>query len=117
MQDHRKLAVWRKAQTLSVRIHDLVRSFPQRSPSSLRAQLQRAAMSVPSIIVEGAGRDSRVDFARFLTMAIASSSEVEHHLESCRDFGLIEEPIHERLGRETIEVRRMLFGLRRAVLA
>jgi four helix bundle protein len=116
MQDYKKLSVWRKARALTVAVHEIACTFPARSAPGLRAQLQRAVMSVTSTIAEGAGRESRVDFARFITMAIASSSEVEHHLGMCRDLGMLDELTHDRLSGEAIDIRRMLFGLRRALL-
>jgi four helix bundle protein len=76
----------------------------------------RATMSIGATIAEGAGRDSRPDFARFISMAAASASEAEHHLIVASDLGLVEPRISERLVGRIIEVRRMLFGLRRALL-
>jgi four helix bundle protein len=76
----------------------------------------RATMSISATIAEGAGRDSRPDFARFVTMAIASASEVEHHLRTASDLGVIGEAAHNMALDRCIEVRRMLFGLRRALL-
>jgi four helix bundle protein len=116
MQDYRKLSVWRKARALTVAVHEVARTFPVRSSPGLRAQLERAVMSVTATIAEGAGRDSRIDFARFLTMAIASSSEAEPHLGMCRDLGMLDELTHDRLSGEAVDIRRMLFGLRRALL-
>jgi hypothetical protein len=50
-------------------------------------------------------------------MAMASSSEAEHHLGVYSDLGLLERSIGERLMGRCAELRRMLFGLRRALLA
>ena len=49
-------------------------------------------------------------------MAISSASEVEHHLTVCTDLGLVDSIVVQRLAERTVEVRRMLFGLRRALL-
>jgi four helix bundle protein len=76
----------------------------------------RATMSIGATIAEGAARETRVDFARFITMAISSTSEVEHHLSVCVDLGLMEATISDRLAARCVEIRRMLFGLRRALL-
>lgn len=73
-------------------------------------------MSIGATIAEGAGRDSRPDFARFITMAISSTSEVEHHLTVCTDLGLIDDSIVTRLTDRCREIRKMLYGLRRAIL-
>jgi four helix bundle protein len=116
MQDYSRLLVWQRARSLTVAVHEASRGISTQTAPGLRAQLMRAVMSISANIAEGAARDSRVDFARFLTIAIGSTSEVQHHLLVCRDLGLLNEAIQERLTGHTIEVRRMLFSLRRTVL-
>ena len=116
MQDYTRLLVWQRARSLTVAVHEATRTISPRSAPGLRAQLLRAAMSIGATIAEGAGRDSRPDFARFLTMAIGSASEVEHHLTVCTDLGLIEASIVTRLIDRCQEIRKMLYGLRQAIL-
>ena len=116
MQDYTKLLVWQRARSLTVAVHEATRTVHPRAAPGLRAQLLRAAMSIGATIAEGAGRDSRPDFARFITMAISSTSEVEHHLTVCTDLGLVDESIVGRLAARCQEIRKMLYGLRRAIL-
>ena len=116
MQDYTKLLVWQRARSLTVAVQEATRSIHPRAAPGLRAQLLRAAMSIGATIAEGAGRESRPDFARFVTMAISSTSEVEHHLTVCTDLGLVEESIVARLTDRCQEIRKMLYGLRRAIL-
>lgn len=75
-----------------------------------------AVQSIGRNIAEGAGRASRPDFARFIDMAAASSTEVDHHLTTACDLGLIEEATLAQLVDETSQIRRMLFGFRRTLL-
>jgi len=79
--------------------------------------MMRAVMSISANVAEGAGRSSRADFARFVDFAAASASEVEHHLIVAGDLGVIEREVLDRLCADVVAVRRMLFGLRRAILA
>ena len=72
-------------------------------------------MSVGANIAEGASRESRPDFARFIGIAIGSVCEVEHHLTVCVDLGVLDASAVQRLLSEVAELRRMLFGLRRAL--
>jgi four helix bundle protein len=116
MQDFKNLMVWQRARSLSVAVHEATRSIAAGEAPGLRSQLRRAAMSISATIAEGAGRDSRKDFARFLSMAIASASEVEHHLIQSDDLGVLDRVAAERLIERVVEVRRMLYGLRRALL-
>jgi hypothetical protein len=58
-----------------------------------------------------------MEFARFLDIAIKSAMELENQLKLARDYGILHtrdwEPIHEA----TVDVRRMLYGLRKKVRA
>ena len=116
MQDYTKLLVWQRARSLTVAVQEATRRIHPRAAPGLRTQLLRASMSIGAIIAEGAGRESRPDFARFVTMAISSTSEVEHHLTVCNDLGLVDESIVGRLIGRCQEIRKMLYGLRRAIL-
>jgi four helix bundle protein len=73
--------------------------------------MRRAATSISANIAEGAAKETRKEFARFLGIAIASASELENHLIFCRDASLA--PLAEVEARlaETIQIRRMLFSL------
>ncbi|MFI5244355.1 MAG: four helix bundle protein [Gemmatimonadales bacterium] len=56
MQSYRKLAVWRKAHAVALNVHRLVEHIPRGRSSGLVGQLQRAALSIPANIAEGASR-------------------------------------------------------------
>jgi four helix bundle protein len=73
--------------------------------------MRRAATSISANIAEGAAKETRKEFARFLGIAIASASELENHLLFCRDASLAPRmEVDARLD-DTAQVRRMLFGL------
>ena len=76
----------------------------------------RASMSIPTNIVEGTGQESGKEFGRFIRFALNSSSELEYHLTVARDIGAIEAGDFNSLLDQTIEVRKMLHGLRKTVL-
>ena len=116
MQDHTQLLVWRKAKLLTVAVHEAAQPRRLASAPGLRSQLLKAVMSIAATIAEGASRSGRHDFARFVTMAIGSTSETIHHLTVCGDLGLLEPSSVTVLVDQAVEVRRMLFGLRRALL-
>ena len=71
----------------------------------------RAAMSVPTNIVEGSAHPSPREFARYLTYAIASVSELEGHVQLARDLRLMTEHDCTGLLEMIINVRKMLHGL------
>jgi len=114
MQDFRKLQVWQKAHELSLDIHQTL-AKTKKVDASARAQISRAANSIAANIVEGCAKASRAELARFSDISIGSSSELEYWLLLTKDLGQLPEPDHSRLTTNTIEVRKMLFGLRRAI--
>lgn len=114
MQDFRNLEVWKKAHELALDIQKTI-ARSRRIDPHVKAQLTRAANSIAANIVEGCGKGSRLELARFSDIAIGSGSELEYWLLLSRDLGQIVARDHERLTSSTIEVRKMLFGLRKAI--
>ncbi len=114
MQDFRNIDAWRKAHELSLDIQRTLMRY-RRIDAHLRSQMSRAARSVPSNLVEGCGKNSQAELARFADMAIGSCSELEYWILTAKDLGYLPMADFERLTANTIEVRKMLFGFRRAV--
>ncbi len=71
------LKIWQKAMDLADIVYDLSQTFPSEEKFGLTAQIRRSALSVPSNIAEGYGRDSDTEFARFLIIARGSLVELE----------------------------------------
>ena len=111
MQNYRRLSVWRKAHAIALNIHRLSGRIPRGGNSGLINQLTRAALSIPANIAEGSSRQIDKDFAKFLNIALASTTEVEYHLEFAADAGIIPSRDYELRRDELIEVRKMLTGL------
>jgi four helix bundle protein len=111
MQNYRRLSVWRKAHAAALNVHRLTERIPRGRNAGLIGQLQRAALSIPANIAEGASRATDRDFAKFLQVALASTTEVEYHLEFAADAAIIPRCEFVLRQRELIEVRRMLTGL------
>jgi four helix bundle protein len=116
MQNFRRIDVWHRSHAFSLEVQRLVRKFPRPGNSDLRSQLVRAADSIPSNIVEGCGSASGREFARYLDISIKSAFEVEYRLQAARDSDLIDDWTWNSMTAEVIEIRKMLFGLRRTVL-
>ena len=116
MQDFRNLIAWQKAHALEGRI-DLVIGRIREKRTVLADQIERAANSIAANIAEGAGRTSRKDFSRFLVNAIGSSTELENHLTRARRLWLISEEELGALLEATTEVRKIIYGLKKALNA
>ena len=115
MQDFRRLEVWRLGHALALNVQRLSASIPRNDNSGLVSQMRRAATSISANVAEGAAKETRKDFARFLVISIASAAELENHLMFCRDAALAtDSEVASRLA-ETVQVRKMLFGLLKRV--
>lgn len=80
MAKYRSLKAWRLAHQLARRVSRVARTFPRHEQFELAAQLRRAALSVPTNIVEGRARFGAREFLRFVRIAASSLAEVEYLL-------------------------------------
>ena len=108
MKDFRTLKVWEKAHTVTLAIYKTTEKFPKQELYALTNQIQRAAVSVPTNIAEGCGKDSDAELKRYFVIAMGSSSELEYLLLLARDLKYLPEDSHQILNRDLTEVRRML---------
>jgi four helix bundle protein len=77
MHSYRKLKVWQDSIDLVDNVYELAERFSPKERYILIPQILRAAISIPSNIAEGAGRESDRDFYRFLSIAKGSAFELE----------------------------------------
>ena len=117
MQNFHKLKVWQASYALALDVYGVTRLFPRDETYGLVSQLRRSSSSIPTNIAEGCGRNTSSDFARFLSYAMGSSSELETQILLSRDLGYIAKADFERVSCSLSEVRRMLNSLHRKVVA
>jgi four helix bundle protein len=108
MKDFRTLKVWEKAHALTLEIYKASASFPKHEMYALTNQLQRAAVSIPTNIAEGCGKDSDAELKRYFLIAMGSSSELEYLLLLAHDLGYLSDEVYQPLHNELVEIRRML---------
>lgn len=94
---YKKLIAWQKANELAHRVYDLTVSFPKTEVFGLTSQLQRAALSVPTNMVEGHARNNKKEFHRFLSIALGSLAETEYLLEFAFERNLISKNDYEKV--------------------
>ena len=114
MADYRKLKVYQKSLAVARRVTPFLPRVRRKS-RRLEDQLERAVESIPDAISEGRGKATDKDFASYITTAISSANEVEHHLQRAFDRDALTEAEHQSLTEDTIEVRKMLIGFRRTL--
>jgi four helix bundle protein len=111
MGDYRKLNVWRKARLLTTAAYGLTKAFPAEERYGLTAQIRAASTSIMANIAEGCGRNGDREFARFVSIALGSATELESHLIQAQDQGFLEPEIAAKACQRTAEIRRMLAAL------
>jgi four helix bundle protein len=89
MHNLKELKIWHKAIELSTEIYRLTANFPTEEKYGLTSQIRRAAVSVPSNIAEGAGRNSVKEFIYFLGISNGSSYELQTQLIISKNLNLI----------------------------
>jgi four helix bundle protein len=80
MRDHTKLRAFELADEVALLVYKVTAGFPKEEVYGLTSQMRRAAVSVPSNIVEGCARDSQADYLRFLNIALGSLRELHYQL-------------------------------------
>lgn len=115
MKDFRQLEVWEKSRRLATAVYRATGGWPIDERFGLTQQARRAAVSIPSNIAEGCGREGNADFARFLQMAMGSLMELDSLIAIAKDLGFEGESNDARLNAPILELRRMLSTLIRRV--
>lgn len=105
------LIVWQKAMDLTVEIYRLVKFLPREETYALSDQMRRAAVSIPSNISEGYGRNSTKEFINFLFIARGSLSELKTQLQICNRLNYFSESESEYVLNLSSEVYKILNAL------
>ena len=107
--DYRELEVWQMSMKLCEQVYGLVRQFPADERYALGDQLRRAAVSIPSNIAEGNGRDSKTDYARFLSISRGSLFEVQTQLELAERFKYV--TVSDETKQHITRISKMLYSI------
>lgn len=111
MHQYKNLPLWTKSIALVTKIYKLTASFPDTERFNLISQINRASVSIPSNIAEGAGRNSDKEFKQFLAMAHASSYELETQLIISSNLGFLAPTDLEELLNDINELQKMNYAL------
>ena len=87
---HKDLLAWREAMSLVESVYTATARFPRDEIYGLSSQLRRAAISIPSNIAEGAGRNSPKELLHFLGISCGSLAELETQLELAVRLGYLD---------------------------
>src|SRR5690606_12231933 len=112
MNNFKELVVWQKAVDLSVDIYECSNEFPKEEIYGITSQLRRSAVSIPSNIAEGSGRNSDREFSQFLSIALGSSFELETQLIIAQKVGF---KIEEKVFSEVHHIQNMIYKLKKTL--
>ncbi len=114
--DFRELKVWQKAMDLTVEIYSIVKLLPREEMFALSDQMRRAAVSIPSNIAEGQGRDTMKEFIRFLSVARGSLRELSTQLEICERVHYLTQSQTTNANQMIEEIDKMLNALSKSLI-
>lgn len=115
MRDHTKLRAFELADEVAVLAYRLTAGFPKEEIYGLTSQMRRAAVSVPSNIVEGCARESQADYLRFLTIAFGSLRELHYQVSLSKRLGFLDERASSLIEPKLVETEMVLNGLIRSL--
>ena len=111
MHELNKLRIWGKGIELTSKIYLITKCFPDEEKFGLKNQIRRAAVSIPSNIAEGAGRESKKEFKHFLSIANGSSFELHTQLIISLRLKYIKEEDFKKIELDIIEIQKMNYNL------
>jgi four helix bundle protein len=110
MKTFRDLFIWQKAMTLVTNTYQITQQFPNEELFGLTSQIRRSAVSIPSNIAEGYGRESQKDFLRFINFAVSSLFELQTQIEITKNINYLNETEFNNIFEKTRELEAMMIA-------
>ena len=111
-QNFENLDAWKKSVSFATFIYAVTKQFPKDELYGLTSQIRRASVSISSNIAEGAGRNTKKDFLRFIMIAFGSLNEVESQLYVSHHLQYLNEHDFQEALRLTKDLGNILGGFR-----
>ncbi len=111
MNTYRDLIVWQKSMKLIVLVYQISKHFPVNEKFGLTSQIQRSAVSIPSNIAEGYGRNSLNEYIRFLNISNGSLCELQTQIEIAYNLKFMKKEMFLKLYENSREIERMMSSL------
>lgn len=113
---YRKIVAYQLSKELVKLVYRLLGQFPIEEHTALCSQLRRAAVSVPSNIAEGMGRNSIKERIHFLEISYGSLADVMCQMEISQELGYIRQEQLEEVEQMVIQTGKTLSGLRNSLI-
>ena len=105
------LVVWKDARQFTNKIYIITKKFPNEELYGLTSQIRRAVVSIMSNIAEGFDRRSDKELTNFLSIARASTAEVQNDLYIALDLKYISQSEFNELYQESKKIARQINSL------
>jgi len=115
MHRFEELKIWKKAMDVTEDCYRATENFPKQEKYGLTSQLRRSAVSIPSNIAEGGGRNTNGEFNQFLGIVNGSSFELLTQLYLSKRLNLLTEEVARPIIDEVLEVTKMTYSLQRTL--
>ena len=115
MHNFEKLKIWQKAMDIAVEVYNISSLLPNDEKFNLIHQIKKCAVSIPSNIAEGSGRNYNKEFIQFLGIANGSTFELITQLILAKSLELISEEIVQPVISQLIEVSNMNFSFQKTL--
>ena len=107
MHNYNNLQIWQDAMDIVEMIYQVTAQFPPEEKYGLRSQMNRSAISIPSNIAEGAGRNTDKEFSHFVSIAIGSMYEFHTQIILCERISYIDHCLSMQLQTKLDNLQRM----------
>ncbi len=111
MTSYKKLDAWIFSMEMVKEIYSLTKSYPKEEMFGLTSQTKRAAVSIPSNIAEGLGRNFKRDSIQFLHISRGSAYELETLLSIAVMTDIINQEIYISINQMLEKTIRLINGL------
>jgi four helix bundle protein len=111
IKSYRDLIVWQKGMALVKDIYLTSQAFPKEELYGLTSQIRKCAVSIPSNIAEGYGRNSTGDYKRFLQIANGSLYELQTQIQIALDLNYISQESFNKIFNLSIEIDKILYTI------
>jgi four helix bundle protein len=115
MRNYKALSAWQRADELTFIIYQVTKLFPVEEIYGITSQIRRSAYSVPANIAEGCGRESNIEYLRFLSIARGSLAETEYFLHLANRLEYLSESDNTQLTAMVNQTFATLGGLIKSV--
>ncbi len=112
IKSYKELIVWQKSIQLVKDIFIITAKFPKSELYGIISQIRRAAISIPSNIAEGNGRNSRKEYSHSLSIAFGSALELETQLIIAKELKFVRDDEFIKIEQLLDEILRMLNSMR-----